>query len=57
MITYLLFYQVHMEADRKATSGDTNNMPTHFEEKITYRIGSKVKKYVKNITMFFFSSF
>ncbi|EOY29214.1 Centromere protein O [Theobroma cacao] len=34
--------RVHMEADRKATSGDTNNMPTHFEEKITYRIGSKV---------------
>ncbi|XVF48174.1 hypothetical protein PTKIN_Ptkin03bG0169600 [Pterospermum kingtungense] len=35
--------QVHMEADRKATSGDANNMPTsHFEEKITYTIGNKV---------------
>ncbi|XVE97252.1 hypothetical protein REPUB_Repub03eG0004500 [Reevesia pubescens] len=35
--------QVHMEADRKATSGDTNNMQTsHFQEKITYRVGNKV---------------
>ncbi|XP_022730923.1 uncharacterized protein LOC111285638 isoform X3 [Durio zibethinus] len=35
--------QVHMEADRKATSGDTNSIPTsHFQERITYRIGSKV---------------
>lgn len=34
--------QVHMEADRKA-SGETNNMPTsYFQEKITYRVGSKV---------------
>ena len=32
-----------MEADRKAMSGDTNNMPTsHFQEKVTYRVGSKV---------------
>ncbi|XP_039004959.1 centromere protein O-like isoform X2 [Hibiscus syriacus] len=35
--------QVHMEADRKATSGDTNNIPTsHFQEKVTYRVGNKV---------------
>ncbi|OMO86126.1 Plant peroxidase [Corchorus capsularis] len=36
--------QVHMEADRKARSGETNNnMPTsHFEERITYRVGNKV---------------
>lgn len=34
--------QVHMEADRKATSGDTNNMPTNVEEKVTYRVGNKV---------------
>lgn len=31
-----------MEADRKATSGDTNNMPTNVEEKVTYRVGNKV---------------
>ncbi|KAE8734716.1 Detected protein of unknown function [Hibiscus syriacus] len=31
-----------MEADRKATSGDTNNIPTsHFQEKVTYRVGNK----------------
>uniref|UniRef100_A0A2P2KT27 Centromere protein O n=1 Tax=Rhizophora mucronata TaxID=61149 RepID=A0A2P2KT27_RHIMU len=35
--------RVHMEADRKAMSGDTNMMPSHhFEEKITYKVGSKV---------------
>ncbi|MBA0690625.1 hypothetical protein Goari_008288, partial [Gossypium aridum] len=35
--------QVHMEADRKTTSGDANDMPTsHFQEKVTYRVGNKV---------------
>ncbi|XP_065850274.1 uncharacterized protein [Euphorbia lathyris] len=35
--------RVHMEADRKAMSGDSSLMPAeHFEEKITYRVGSKV---------------
>ncbi|KAK5830315.1 hypothetical protein PVK06_014109 [Gossypium arboreum] len=35
--------QVHMEADRKATSGDANDMLTsHFQEKVTYRVGNKV---------------
>ncbi|PPD75449.1 hypothetical protein GOBAR_DD27629 [Gossypium barbadense] len=34
--------QVHMEADRKTTSGDANDMPTsHFQEKVTYRVGNK----------------
>ncbi|OMO90622.1 Heme peroxidase, plant/fungal/bacterial [Corchorus olitorius] len=39
----LLKVKVHMEADRKARSGETNNnMPTsHFEERITYRVGNK----------------
>ncbi|KAA3489825.1 centromere protein O isoform X1 [Gossypium australe] len=37
--------QVHMEADRKATSGDANDMPTsHFQEKVTYRVGNKLSK-------------
>ncbi|KAK8550611.1 hypothetical protein V6N12_039311 [Hibiscus sabdariffa] len=35
--------QVHMEADRKAASGDANNIPTpHLQEKVTYRVGNKV---------------
>lgn len=35
--------RVHMEADRKATSGDSNmELDFPFLEKITYRVGSKV---------------
>lgn len=34
--------RVHMEADRKATSGDSNMLDPSFLGKITYRIGSKV---------------
>lgn len=37
------YYQVHMEADRKALPGDANIAPVpHFLEKITYKVGSKV---------------
>lgn len=42
MLTHA-FHQVHMEADRKAMPVDANVMPAHhFEEKITYRVGTKV---------------
>ncbi|KMT17815.1 hypothetical protein BVRB_2g033540 isoform A [Beta vulgaris subsp. vulgaris] len=35
--------RVHMEADRKATAGDSNiELDSPFLEKITYRVGSKV---------------
>ncbi|XP_038711399.1 uncharacterized protein LOC120005686 isoform X2 [Tripterygium wilfordii] len=35
--------RVHMEADKKAMSGDSNMMPgPHFQEKITYKVGNKV---------------
>ncbi|KAJ8763790.1 hypothetical protein K2173_003572 [Erythroxylum novogranatense] len=35
--------RVHMEADRKAMSGDTNMMPNqHSDEKITFKVGSKM---------------
>ncbi|KAA8525911.1 hypothetical protein F0562_007989 [Nyssa sinensis] len=35
--------RVHMEAERKAMSGDTNMMPgLHFHENITYKVGTKM---------------
>ncbi|KAF4358962.1 hypothetical protein F8388_015009 [Cannabis sativa] len=37
------FNQVHMEADRKAMSGDTNDLASPLvQEKVTYKVGSKV---------------
>lgn len=42
-ITDLFFYQVHMEADRKAMPVDSNIVSgPHFQERITYKVGSKV---------------
>lgn len=36
-------YQVHMELDRKAMPGDANmSSGPHFQERITYKVGSKV---------------
>ena len=35
-------YQVHMEADRKALPRETNTAGPHCQEKITYKVGSKV---------------
>ncbi|GLT85166.1 hypothetical protein SLE2022_033620 [Rubroshorea leprosula] len=35
--------RVHIEADRRAMSGNINNFPeSHVEERITYRVGNKV---------------
>lgn len=39
-----------MEADRKAMPGDINMVPgPHFQEKITYKVGSKVVFLVTSI--------
>lgn len=45
------FFQVHMEVDRKAVQGEANaSTSSHPQEKITYKVGTKVMypgKYMK----------
>lgn len=39
------FYQVHMEAERKATSADTDMYGSNSQERISYKVGNKVLSY------------
>lgn len=45
----MFVYQVHMEVERRAMPGDANVLAdSDFQEKITYKVGSKVTDAANN---------